>query len=622
MNDFVTISRVLWEPSDIIEIRPLPTDKAKRRWIKAGEAEKIINELEADNRGKANLYAGVLPRVAGGGECKDCLPGLAAWADIDGGCSPRDAWKRAKTNGLPDPSVVVNSGHGAHLYWLLKEKATPQQLTGLVADIITVLGSDKSVKDAARIMRMPGFTNWKEPVAQAKIEYMGPARYTFEQLRGLIVLPCQQEAFVQTEAGSVIARQDSMVERARRYIATIPGQGKGGRTATAYRVAAVIKDFGLTEGEALELLRGWDSAANRPPIEGDPAYQPGELGRIVRHAYRYGIKPPGAKADQAPAYRGPKEEPAPEIPPDGCNQDVLTLMDEIDLQEQGKRTSIQLPWRSLNNLAKPLRPGSVCLVAGPIKVGKSYLLLNMALHCHRLGVPWRYLPLEDAWKDFGFRVLACIENNYDMTDDVPETANLRREALIRSGPYLEDVMRNVNDNPRLGKKDAAGNTVIPPVYYQTVVEWARNAMKKARIIFIDPLSQIDAKTEKHWNEESQFIRALLAIANDTQGTIVLSGHTSKRPGPAAKFDLTAEDVQGSAMLTRLCHTVLVLNGHDKKESTVVDSYGSRRLEQFNRTLYIAAARNGSGTRTKLAYTQNVNGPQFEEHGIIIKDNEK
>ncbi len=42
------------------------------------------------------------------------------WADVDD-APPVEAIERCKAAGLPEPSIVVASGRGAHLYWLLSE---------------------------------------------------------------------------------------------------------------------------------------------------------------------------------------------------------------------------------------------------------------------------------------------------------------------------------------------------------------------------------------------------------------------------------------------------------------------------------------------------------------------
>src|SRR5262249_31414446 len=42
------------------------------------------------------------------------------WADLDH-CMPDEALERCRSASLPEPSIVVRSGAGVHLYWLLDE---------------------------------------------------------------------------------------------------------------------------------------------------------------------------------------------------------------------------------------------------------------------------------------------------------------------------------------------------------------------------------------------------------------------------------------------------------------------------------------------------------------------
>jgi P4 family phage/plasmid primase-like protien len=70
----------------------------------------------------ANLFFGVCPRFGGGrfDLAWQIRTVRALWADLDH-CKPEEALKRCEDAGLPRPSIVVCSGHGVHLYWLLSE---------------------------------------------------------------------------------------------------------------------------------------------------------------------------------------------------------------------------------------------------------------------------------------------------------------------------------------------------------------------------------------------------------------------------------------------------------------------------------------------------------------------
>jgi putative DNA primase/helicase len=71
---------------------------------------------------KANLFFGVCPRF--GDHYYDCAFQVrrvrVLWADLDH-CTPEEALARCEKAKLPRPSVVVRSGHGTHLYWILAE---------------------------------------------------------------------------------------------------------------------------------------------------------------------------------------------------------------------------------------------------------------------------------------------------------------------------------------------------------------------------------------------------------------------------------------------------------------------------------------------------------------------
>jgi len=72
---------------------------------------------------QTNFFFGVCPRVGPGGRFDQawqirtirCL-----WADVDA-CIVEEARQRCLGAGLPEPSIIVASGNGAHIYWLLDE---------------------------------------------------------------------------------------------------------------------------------------------------------------------------------------------------------------------------------------------------------------------------------------------------------------------------------------------------------------------------------------------------------------------------------------------------------------------------------------------------------------------
>lgn len=132
------------------------------------------------------------------------------WADID----IADAASHAKANLPPDipsalslipenlpPSVVVSSGHGLHVYWLLDEPITitdenRQDVMAAARKVQQLLRNRASrqgwyidpVADLSRVLRVPGTYNYKgDPVQCEVIDASYDLRYDYDLLSNLAV---------------------------------------------------------------------------------------------------------------------------------------------------------------------------------------------------------------------------------------------------------------------------------------------------------------------------------------------------------------------------------------------------------------------------------------------------
>lgn len=110
-----------------------------------------------------DLYFGPAMRRTEGNEKKDVLGTKVLWVDVDHVEKPQCT--------LP-PSMTVFSGHGWHLYWILKAPLLDVDLLEslnkiLVDDIPT---SDNSCWNCNRVLRVPGTTNLKQTEAPVPVE--------------------------------------------------------------------------------------------------------------------------------------------------------------------------------------------------------------------------------------------------------------------------------------------------------------------------------------------------------------------------------------------------------------------------------------------------------------------
>jgi hypothetical protein len=83
----------------------------------------ILDQIQSAEEQRVNLFFGVCPRLGDKGRFDlawQIRTVRAMWTDIDH-VTVNEALERVAKAGLPRPSIVVNSGNGAHLYWLLDQ---------------------------------------------------------------------------------------------------------------------------------------------------------------------------------------------------------------------------------------------------------------------------------------------------------------------------------------------------------------------------------------------------------------------------------------------------------------------------------------------------------------------
>ncbi len=106
------------------------------------------------------------PALRNGGEKSMGKAGVigsrVVWIDADDERLPRTTFP---------PSIVVNSGHGHHLYWLLDKVLTsPDAIESINKSLIRdVPTADKASWNVNRVLRVPGTLNSKRPVEDVKL---------------------------------------------------------------------------------------------------------------------------------------------------------------------------------------------------------------------------------------------------------------------------------------------------------------------------------------------------------------------------------------------------------------------------------------------------------------------
>ncbi len=183
-RDVQSFIQTLFLPDDIVELRsiwPIKGVKSVRQdWCRAEEVwgSHKLTLLAGFNAEGFGIYLGVNPRrTYGGGKDADVLLARALFVDFDGGCTVAAALAKIGAAGLPEPTIVLESGHGVHVYWKLDRPIQDMKLfREHQRGLIQLLGSDPAIHDPPRVMRLPGFMNTKEPAAPTKLVSCVPDR--------------------------------------------------------------------------------------------------------------------------------------------------------------------------------------------------------------------------------------------------------------------------------------------------------------------------------------------------------------------------------------------------------------------------------------------------------------
>lgn len=119
----------------------------------------------------------------------------------------RAAFYDADSNTEPvspiQPSIRVRSGEGFHGYLLLKQGLEISQFTEIQKNIIKKLGTDPSIHDLPRVMRLPGFFHLKDPLnpKYTHIIESTDKKYSPEEL--YLHFPSRKEALLTDEKNNL-----------------------------------------------------------------------------------------------------------------------------------------------------------------------------------------------------------------------------------------------------------------------------------------------------------------------------------------------------------------------------------------------------------------------------------
>jgi len=173
-------SRYFADHEGYVELRMISANVLEK-WLHKGQLE----EQDWDEIAKWNethhIYIGVNPRPVSKEKKKNDIQDIVClWADVDGK-DFEDGGKEAALRSVEafplKPTIIVDSGHGYHLYWVLEKPMLGVKdnrlaiFKQILAGVVKALGADQSKIDHVACLRLPGTMNRKdEPVPCRIIE--------------------------------------------------------------------------------------------------------------------------------------------------------------------------------------------------------------------------------------------------------------------------------------------------------------------------------------------------------------------------------------------------------------------------------------------------------------------
>lgn len=226
------------------------------------------------------------------------------------------------------------------------------------------------------------------------------------------------------------------------------------------------------------------------------------------------------------------------------------------LEGKAPEAGVTTGWRDLDSLLGKVRPGQFIVIAARPGMGKSVLMVNMALHVGlRLGLP-------------------VLFNSLEMSADELMTRVIAHEAGVSLHKLISRDL-NPDDWTRIAKRqamlDGADRLIIDDDANLTLaglrarLSSMRRAGSLPAVVFVDYIQLMGSskKPENRQQEVSEISRGLKLLAKDMQVPIVVGAQLNRGPELRTNKRPTKADIRESGSLEQDADVVILLHREDE-----------------------------------------------------------
>lgn len=245
------------------------------RLIKAGQRVSrqflTYEELKrAEFPSDKNIYVGMYERrKKGDGTTENCVKTNAIYLDFDK--VSLDVIKcRIKSSGLPYPSMVINSGNGYHVYWIL-DHSIGHELKPILNELSSILKADRAATTIAQILRVPGTFNVKDEsnIKQCKLVESANKKYSVNCFKKILNIK-KEETGLKSNTNINKEYKEEIVASNQRYIKELKevkfnglhtmsfGVKKGERNFCTARIVQTLKRLRYSKQEVTKIVLEWN----------------------------------------------------------------------------------------------------------------------------------------------------------------------------------------------------------------------------------------------------------------------------------------------------------------------------------------------------------------------------